>query len=89
MTKTDEYGADNPRPWDPNHPMLKSRGAPHETAGLMRFHRAGNTGSFIMKTFKIKSMALTKAFSKSMDEEQDAARAGRYIHDAVISRPRA
>ena len=88
MTKTDEYGPDNHRDWDPNHPMLKSGAAPHETSGFMRIHRSGMKGNAIMKMFRVKASHLTKALSKAMEDENNAARQGRDIHDAVFGRSR-
>lgn len=86
MTSTEEFGPDNPRPWDAYHPSLLSRGAPHETAGVMRALRAGRSGKEIVRMLKIKPNVLSKALSKAMDEENDAAKAGRDIHDAVFNR---
>ncbi|UJD21169.1 hypothetical protein SEA_SORORFAGO_72 [Mycobacterium phage SororFago] len=86
MTKTDEHGPDNPRAWDPNHPLLKSTGAPHETNGVMRAHRAGRTGKELVQILKLKPLALSKALSRAMDEENEAAKRGRDIHDAVFNR---
>ncbi|QGJ88375.1 hypothetical protein SEA_DREAMTEAM1_67 [Mycobacterium phage DreamTeam1] len=75
----EEFGPDNPRPWDPNHPLLRSRGAPHETNGVMRVHRAGYTGNELLKLLKMKPMAVSKALSRSMDEEGTAAKQNRDI----------
>ncbi|UJD20906.1 hypothetical protein SEA_ZIMMER_68 [Mycobacterium phage Zimmer] len=83
------YSPNHPRDWDPNHPMLKSAHAPHETAGVLRMQRAGHSGADIMKTLKIKASVLTKQFSKAIDAEQAAHSRGQAIYDAVIkSRPR-
>lgn len=76
---------DIPREWDPNHPTLTAADAPHETAGLMRIHRAGHPGADIMKAMKIKVMDLTKALNQAMDDEQEASRRGVAIHDEVIA----
>ncbi|AOZ61308.1 hypothetical protein SEA_DARTHPHADER_68 [Mycobacterium phage DarthPhader] len=85
----DKHSPDNPRDWNPNHPMLKSAYAPHETAGVLRMQRAGHSGADIMKTLKIKASALTKQFSKAIDAEQAAHNRGQAIYDSVIkSRPR-
>ncbi|AEK07344.1 hypothetical protein PBI_MYXUS_73 [Mycobacterium phage Myxus] len=78
-TSTNEWSPDNPRPWDPNHPLLKSRGAPHETNGVMRVHRAGFTGNELRQQLKMKPMAISKALSRAMDEEQVAAKQSRDI----------
>ncbi|QFG04643.1 hypothetical protein PBI_KEZIACHARLES14_69 [Mycobacterium phage Keziacharles14] len=74
------YSPENPRPWDPNHPLLKSGGAPHETNGVMRVHRAGFSGKFIMKVFKMGARSVSKSLEKAMEEEQIAARQRRDIH---------
>ncbi|QBJ04874.1 hypothetical protein SEA_ELEPHANTOON_73 [Mycobacterium phage Elephantoon] len=77
---TTEWSPENPRPWDPNHPMLKSRGAPYETPAFMRFHRAGWSGQFIMKAFRVGARTLSKSLERAMEEENTAARQGRDIH---------
>ncbi|QGJ90213.1 hypothetical protein PBI_SHEAKEIRA_67 [Mycobacterium phage SheaKeira] len=78
MTGT-TYSPENPRDWDPNHPLLQSRGAPHETNGVMRVHRAGRTGNDLRQELKMKPMAISKALSRAMDEEQTAAKQNRDI----------
>ncbi|AOT24989.1 hypothetical protein PBI_KALPINE_70 [Mycobacterium phage Kalpine] len=70
--------------WDPNHRLLKSTAAPHETAAVLRMHRAGFKGADIMKTFKLRGTRLMKQMQRALDEESRAAHAGRPIHDAVI-----
>ncbi|AEL17891.1 hypothetical protein TRIXIE_69 [Mycobacterium phage Trixie] len=70
--------------WDPNHPMLKSTAAPHETAAVLRMHRAGYKGADIMKLFKLRGTRLMKQMQRALDEETRAANAGRPVHDAVI-----
>ncbi|QFG08650.1 hypothetical protein PBI_VANISOA_70 [Mycobacterium phage Vanisoa] len=80
MTGTTEWSPENPRPWDPNHPILQSRGAPYETPGLLRFHRAGYSGQFLMKAFRIGARSLAKAFENGMEAENNAARQRRDIH---------
>ncbi|QJD50274.1 hypothetical protein SEA_IWOKEUPLIKEDIS_71 [Mycobacterium phage Iwokeuplikedis] len=64
--------------------MLRSPMAPHESAGVLRMHRAGYKGKDIMKTLKLRGTKLMTQMSKAMDDEQSAARAGRPIHDALI-----
>ncbi|QBJ01155.1 hypothetical protein PBI_ARISSANAE_70 [Mycobacterium phage Arissanae] len=78
--KPSEYGPDNPRLWDPNHPTLRSRGAPHETVGLLRFHRAGYSGQFLMRAFRVGAQSLAKVFEQGMEAENNAARQQRDIH---------
>ena len=58
--------------WNPNHPLLKSTAAPHETAAVLRMQRAGYGGSAIMRILR------------AVDDETIASRAGRPIHDAKI-----
>ncbi|QFG12572.1 hypothetical protein PBI_TOAKA_73 [Mycobacterium phage Toaka] len=83
------HGPDNPRDWDPNHPLLKSGAAPHETAGLMRIHRAGYSGDFIRKAFKLGARTLAKAFEQAMEAENKAARQHRDIHCPPVDPPKA
>ncbi|QFG11586.1 hypothetical protein PBI_BOGOSYJAY_73 [Mycobacterium phage BogosyJay] len=88
-TGTSEWTPENPRDWDPNHPLLKSRGAPYETPAFMRFHRAGYSGQFIMKAFRVGARTLSKALERAMDEENTAARQGRDIHCPTTNPPKA
>lgn len=85
MNKTDEYGPDNPRAWDPNHPTLKSKAAPHETAAVLRMHRAGYKGADIMKLFKLRGTKLMNQMQRALNDETVAAHQGRDIHDAKIT----
>ena len=80
MTKTDD--------WDPNDPMLKSSLAPHETVGVLRMHRAGYKGAETMKLLRLRGTQLMRSLQKAMDEETEAHRAGRPIHDALINIPK-
>lgn len=80
MTKTDD--------WDPNDPILKSSLAPHETAGVLRVQRSGKRGAELMKLMKIRGTVLIKQLQKAMDDEGEAHRAGRPIHDALILIPK-
>jgi len=74
--------------WSADDPILKSPLAPHETAGVLRFHRAGHKGAEIMKLFKLRGTKLMKLMQKAMDDEGAAARANRPIHDALINIPK-
>ena len=88
MVKTEEFGPDNPRNWDPNDPMLKSSLAPHETGGVLRMHRAGKTGAELMKLLRLRGTKLMDQMQRAMDAESAAHRAGRPIHDALINIPK-
>src|SRR5699024_1520666 len=66
MAKSDEYGQDNPRPWDPNHWSLTVKGAPHETAAVLRMQRAGHPASKIMQVAKIKGISLVQRLQSAM-----------------------
>lgn len=70
--------------WDPNHRLLKSPIAPHETAAVLRMHRSGHKGSDIMKLFKLRGTTLMRQMQKALEDETRAGRAGRPIHDAKI-----
>lgn len=83
---TNEHGPDNPRPWDANHPSLKSHLAPHETRAVMRMHRAGWPGGDIHKMLKLKGSQLLRGFRFAMEEEDLAHRSRRPIHDATVER---
>lgn len=86
MTKTAEYGPDNPRDWDPNHPMLRSPRAPHETAGVLRAQRAGYTGKELMNMFRLRGTALMRSLQNAMDAESQAYAVQLPIHDARAKR---
>ncbi|BBX09461.1 hypothetical protein [Mycolicibacterium aichiense] len=73
-----------PRDWDPNHPMLRSPLAPHETAGVLRVHRAGFKGPDILKLLKMRATRLSRELERAISAEQEAAHQGRKIHDAKI-----
>ncbi|AHJ86433.1 hypothetical protein 40AC_70 [Mycobacterium phage 40AC] len=70
--------------WDPNHPLLRSPLAPHETAAVLRMHRAGHKGAKIMSILKLRGTALMKQMEKALADETSAAAQGRKIHDAKI-----
>lgn len=83
---TAEYGPDNPRDWDANHPSLRDPRAPHETSGVLRMHRAGKSGADIMIALKLKGTALMRMMQRAMDDETAAERDGRQIHDAGVGK---
>ena len=70
--------------WNPNHPLLKSTAAPHETAAVLRMQRAGYGGSAIMRILRVKGTVLMREIKRAVDDETIASRAGRPIHDAKI-----
>lgn len=88
MTKQDEYGPENPRDWNPNAPELTSGKAPHETAAVLRMHRAGKKGVEIMKELghrrPMKGTVFMEELSDAMTAEYDAAQAGVDIYDARV-----
>lgn len=88
MAKTAQYSPENPRDCNPNDPILKSPLAPHETAGVLRIHRAGHKGADIMKMFKLRGTRLMKQMQRAMDDESRAHAAGLKIHDALITIPK-
>jgi len=86
MDKTLDGTPEEPRDWDPNHPMLKSPLAPHETAGVLRMQRAGWPGKQIAKLLNLGGIALMESIQAGIDAEGEANRLGRPIHDAVITK---
>lgn len=76
----EEHGPDNPRDWNPNHPLLKSRYAPHESGAVIRAHRAGFSGLWICQTFRMTPPALMGQMRKELTDENDAARKGVSIY---------
>ena len=84
MVKSDEHGPDNPRPWDPNHWSLTVKGAPHETAAVLRMQRAGHPASKIMQVAKIKGISLVQRLQSAMTDENVAHRRGIPVHDARV-----
>lgn len=73
-----EYGPDNPRDWDPNHRLLKSPYAPHETAAVLRCVQAGHRGQRLFQIFKrsYKGSQLMEAIQRALDLETRARHAG-------------
>lgn len=79
-----EYGPDNPRDWNPNHPMLTSPYAPHETAAVLRFQRSGLRGTALMKACRLKGTQLMKKLEQALADEKRAEQGCRPIHDARV-----
>ena len=82
----EQYGPDNPRDWDPNHKSLLSPMAPHETAGVLRVHRAGYKGSELIKVLNMRGTQMMNALRRAMDCEGIASSRGVPIHDAVFKK---
>lgn len=78
------YGPDNPRPLDPNDPLLTSPYAPHETGAVLRAQRGGFSGSTIAATFKMSPALVMAAMRRQLEAENDASRRNKYIHDARV-----
>lgn len=70
--------------WDPNHRLLKSTAAPHETAAVLRMQRAGWKGADMLKLFKVRSQNLVRQMQRALNAETEAGHAGRPIHDARV-----
>ncbi|ASW31629.1 hypothetical protein SEA_STEPMIH_71 [Mycobacterium phage StepMih] len=66
--------------------LYRTEEGPHESAAVLRMHRAGYPGPVIMKTLQLKGTQLMQALNKAITDEQDAASRGRAIHDALIAR---
>jgi hypothetical protein len=81
-----EHGPDNPRDWTTAHPSLLAQNTPHETAGVLRIHRAGRSGKEIMKALGLRGTSLMKQMQKAIDDESHAHACGRDIHDAPITK---
>ncbi|AKQ07648.1 hypothetical protein SEA_SMEADLEY_80 [Mycobacterium phage Smeadley] len=68
---------------NPNDPLLKADDAPHETAAVMRMHRAGFTPTETRRTLKYSGIGtrLQRELEQAIESESVAHRAGREIHD--------
>lgn len=75
---------DEPNEWNPDHPILKSPLAPHETAGVLRMDRAGWPAAIILKTVGTNGSKLMHAFLEGRRQENTAKQQGRDIHDALL-----
>lgn len=73
---------------DQTYKLLMSEHAPHETAGVLRIHRAGMPGAVIAKTFKYRGILLMRAMQKALNQEGEASRRRLPIHDALINIPK-
>ncbi|ASZ75500.1 helix-turn-helix DNA binding protein [Mycobacterium phage Kimona] len=72
---------DKPREWNPNHPQLKSPLAPHETGAVLRAHRAGFSGYWITRTFRMSPAEVMSSIRRQITAENDAHRRGVAIYD--------
>lgn len=72
----------------PNHRLLKSPYAPHETAAVLRCLRGGNTGQKLFNIFKrsYKGSQLSDAIQRALDLETRAQTAGREICDGSVAK---
>jgi hypothetical protein len=74
----------NKKDWSPDDPVLASPHAPHEVAAVLRMQRAGWPGAELMQVLGLRASKLMWALSASREEEEQASRANRPIHDARI-----
>ncbi|ASR77176.1 helix-turn-helix DNA binding domain protein [Mycobacterium phage MyraDee] len=77
--------------FDPNSPqereaLLDLSNAPHETAAVMRMHRAGWKGRQIAETLNYRGTQLMRALQHALDQETYAHGDRRPIHDALIKK---
>lgn len=86
MPQLEQYGPDNPRPWDPNDVRLKSKYAPHETGGVLRMQRVGFTGSEMTKMFRVSPAKLMSDIRNQLNAEDDASKRNKPIHDGSKSK---
>lgn len=70
--------------WNPNDPILKAPATAHETRATLRVLRAGWPGPQIAETLKLHGVQLMQSLQAALDEEGEAHRARRPIHDARI-----
>jgi hypothetical protein len=68
--------------WNPNDPALKELKAPHETAGVLRWHRARVPSKKIMEMLGLRATQLVGALQKASEQETLAAKLGREIYDS-------
>ena len=73
-----------PDEWNPDHPSLKELKAPHETAAIMRWHRAKVPSQEIMRMLGYKGTRLVKALELAAKQEKAAHDSGLDVYDALI-----
>jgi hypothetical protein len=72
--------------WTTADPSLHDGKAPHETRASVRMHRNGWPGLKIMERLNLRGSELMSSMQAGLDEEGDAHRAHRPIHDAAAPR---
>jgi hypothetical protein len=76
--------------WSPGtteESVLTSPEAPHETAAVLRMHRAGIPVPRICAILGISKQQLIHEMNAAVDDETHAGRAGLKIHDATVAPP--
>jgi hypothetical protein len=71
--------------WNPDDPALKAA-APHEVAGILRWHKAKVPSQEIMKLLHIRGTQLIKQIELAMHVENTAHEKGIPVHDALITK---
>lgn len=75
-----------PPEFDADDPEVNDAKSPHETAGILRMHRARWPARRVMEMFKIEEDTLLSLMRIAVADEQAARNAGRPVHDALIKR---
>jgi hypothetical protein len=70
--------------WNPDDPVLSSDKAAHETAAVMRWHRAHVPSKKIMKLLNLRGTKLIAKLEQASFDEKQASQRGLDIHDALI-----
>lgn len=73
-------------PDDRSEREILTQPGPHETAGVLRMHRAGMPGPLIAKTLGMSSRQLVDEIRLALEDELEATRKGLPIHDAKITK---
>lgn len=66
--------------WNPDDPVLNGR-APHELAGILRWHRAKVPSRQIMSMLKLRGTQLIKSIEVATAQERLALQVGVPVHD--------
>jgi hypothetical protein len=69
---------------NPDDPVLKEINAPHEVAGVMRWHRSQVPSQAIIKMLGLRGTKLTAELAKAAEQESKARELGVHIHDVTI-----
>ena len=69
--------------WNPDDPLLTAQ-APHELAGILRWHRAKVPSQEIVKLLRLRGTKFLKSLELAQKQEAEARQIGRPIHDALI-----